>query len=120
MKSMKLNSRQKGARGEREFAKELTKAGFKAWRGQQHKGTEDSPDVECPALSDYHFECKFVEALRLYPALEQAMEDAPNKIPVVAHRKKRQEWVAILPLSDFLDLLKQAGVGDQPSDQPPD
>ena len=118
---MPIHSKNKGARGERELASVLTAAGFPARRGQQFKGTEESPDVECESLSDYHFECKFVEALRLYPALEQAMEDAPNKIPVVAHRKKRQEWVAILPLSNFLDLLKQAGVGDhQQSDQQPD
>lgn len=117
---MKINSRQKGARGEREFAKELTKAGFEAWRGQQNKGTEDSPDVICPALSDYHFECKWVEALRLRDAMKQARDDAPNKIPVCAHKKKRQEILITLPLTNFLDLLKQAGYSDQQSDLPPD
>ena len=98
----------------------LTAAGFPARRGQQFKGTEESPDVECESLSDFHIECKFVEALRLYPALRQAMDDAPNKKPLVIHRKKREEWVTILPLTDFLELLKQAGYSDQQSDLPPD
>jgi hypothetical protein len=26
-------------------------------------------------------------------------------VPVVAHRRSRHEWVAILPLADFLKLL---------------
>lgn len=104
-----INSKRKGARGERELAAELTAAGFPARRGQQFKGTEESPDVECEPLSDFHFECKYTERLQLYPALRQAMEDAPNKKPIVAHRKKREDWVAILPLKDLLELLKQAG-----------
>lgn len=103
---MPIHSKNKGARGERELAEKLTDAGFPAWRGQQFKGTEDSPDVECPSLSDYHFECKFVERFQLYPSLQQAKDDAPNKIPVVVHRKKRQDWVAVLPLSELLRLLK--------------
>lgn len=105
---MPIHSKNKGKRGELEAAKRLTAGGFPATRGQQFKGTEDSPDIECLPLKDYHFECKFVERFQLYPSLQQAKDDAPNKIPVVLHRKKRQDWVAILPLDDFLALLREA------------
>lgn len=104
---MPIHSKNKGKRGELEFSKLLTKHGFPASRGQQFKGTEDSPDVECESLSDWHFEVKFVERFQLYPALEQALEDAPNKKPVVAHRRKRKDWVVVLKAEDFLDLLNK-------------
>src|SRR6056297_1054822 len=100
---MPLHSKNKGGRGERQVAEILREHGFSAWRGQQFKGTEDSPDVECPDLSDFHIECKFVERFSLYPSMDQAQEDAPNKIPLVIHRRKRKPWVAVLPLSAFLD-----------------
>ena len=105
---MPIHSKNKGKRGELEASKELTKGGFPATRGQQFKGTEDSPDIDCPSLPDYHFEVKFIERFQLYPSLEQAQNDAPNKVPVVLHRKKRKDWIAILPLTDFLELLKQS------------
>jgi len=102
---MPINSKRKGKSGELAVAHMLTDAGFPARRGQQVKGTEDSPDVECELLSDYHIEVKYTERFNLYAALAQAMGDAPNKIPLVIHRKKRQPWVAVLPLSDLLCIL---------------
>lgn len=100
------NSKQKGARGEREFAKFLKERGFEARRGQQYSGSPDSPDVVCEALRDIHIEVKRVEALRLYEALEQAKSDASKtQTPVVFHRKNNKQWVAILDADAFLQLL---------------
>ena len=102
-----MHSRNKGKRGELEFAKLLTSEGFEARRGQQFSGGSDSPDVVCEALGKFHFEVKRVEALRLYPAMAQATNDAGlNKIPLVAHRRNGEEWVVITKASDFLKLLK--------------
>lgn len=112
---MPIHSKNKGKRGELEVAHFLTDRGFPARRGQQVKGTEDSPDVECIPLDDYHIEVKFTERFNLYAALNQAMEDAPGKIPLVIHRRKRQPWVAVLPLSDFLDLLNEPRITDSSS-----
>jgi hypothetical protein len=50
---------------------------------------------------------KRAEALRLYPALEQAVGDAPEKIPVVLHRANNQPWVAIVRLDDLPRLATQ-------------
>jgi len=94
----------KGKRGEREFANYLKSKDIDARRGQQHKGTSDSPDVisEMP----YHIEVKRVEALHLYPSLEKAKEEG-DKTPIVAHRKNNKDWVIILYADDFIDMVKQ-------------
>lgn len=106
---MSINSKQKGSRGEREVSKILTEAGFPASRSQQYKGSVDSADLDCESLEHLHFEVKFVERLSLYKAMKQAREDAGPKIPVVVHRKKREDWLAVLPLSDFLQMQQQLG-----------
>lgn len=104
---MPINSRAKGVRGELELAAILREYGFEAKRGQQHAGGADSQDVK-HNIDGFHFECKLVEGLSLYPAMEQAKRDkAPDDIPVVAHRRNKKEWLAILPLRDFLKLLKE-------------
>lgn len=101
----KINSRNKGKCGELELAEFLRAHGFEARRGQQFKGGPGSPDVI--GLPDgYHLECKRVEAGNLYNWMEQARRDAgPGVTPIVAHRKNRQDWVAILPLEVLLKLL---------------
>ncbi len=98
------NSRAKGCRGEREIAAILREHGYSARRGQQFSGGGDSPDVvhDIPGV---HLEVKRVEALQLYPAVAQAKRDCGGKVPVVVHKKNREEWVAILPLQDFLNLI---------------
>lgn len=106
---MAVNSRAKGARGELELAAYLSERGFTARRGQQFSGGGDSPDVVVEGLEDFHLECKRVERGQLYEWLEQAQRDAKRgkkkKTPVVAHRRSRKEWVAILPLDAFLALV---------------
>ena len=96
------NSRAKGCRGELELAKYLASKGFVARRGQQFSGSPDSPDVVCQSLPGWHIECKRVEKGQLYEWLAQARRDAGKKIPLVAHRKNREDWVVILRLEDFL------------------
>lgn len=106
---MPINSRRKGKTGELEFAQLLRSHGFEARRGQQHSGGADSPDV-VTSIPGVHFEVKRVEAGNLYTWLDQAARDAtPLKMPVVAHRKSRKDWVAILPMDEFLSLLRDRG-----------
>lgn len=100
------NSNQKGKRGEREFAEYLRKRGYDARRGQQFSGGGDSPDV-VHSVPHIHIEVKRVEALKLWPSLEQADEDSPDeKFPVVAHRPNKREWIVVMYADDFFDLLK--------------
>lgn len=106
---MPKNSCVKGKVGERELAKVLRDNGFAgSRRGQQHAGGGDSPDVVCPSIPGVHFECKRVESGNPYDWLAQASRDGGlEKIPVVAHRRNKRDWIAILPLTDLLSLLKR-------------
>lgn len=102
----KVNSRQKGARGERELAHFLTAHGYPARRGQQFSGSPDSPDVVCKSLSRFQIECKLVEALNIHKAIAQARGDCgPDQTPVVMHKKNHTEWLCTLPLEDFMEIL---------------
>lgn len=101
---MPINSRAKGAAGERELAKALRDYGFEARRGQQYAGGGDSPDVV--GLPGFHVEVKRVEAGNLYNWLKQAQRDAkPGNTPLVVHRRNQEQWVAILTLDDFIKLI---------------
>ena len=102
---MPINSRTKGATGERELAKKLTETfGCEARRGQQFKGGADSPDV-VTSLDGVHFECKRVERFNLYKALDQATRDAGENVPVVCHRQSRKDWVLVVKLDDVNRLV---------------
>lgn len=101
-----MNSRAKGARGEREWRDKLVEHGFEARRGQQYSGL-GAPDV-VSSLEDIHWEVKRCQKLHLYTAMEQARSDAgEEQMPVVAHRKNEQSWVVILDANDFLSLLNR-------------
>jgi len=101
---MSARERNKGKRGERELAGVLTGLGHPARRGVQYSGTPDSPDVVCESLP-FHFEVKRCERLRLHEAMNQAIGDAGEAVPVVAHRRNGGEWLAVLRLTDLLRLL---------------
>lgn len=101
-------SRQKGKRGEREFAELLRSLGIQARRGVQFHGGPDSPDV----VSDLpvHWEVKRVERLDLHGSLHQAVsESQAGKVPVVAYRRNNSDWVAVLRMTDLVELLVRAG-----------
>ena len=103
---MSINSREKGARGERELAEIFrTKYGFKdAKRGQQYCGVNGNADV-IDALPFIHCEVKRVEKLNIDDALEQATRDCKEgRIPVVFHRKNKKKWKATLDLDMFMAI----------------
>lgn len=99
-----INSKKKGARGEREWAEWLRDHGHYARRGQQFSGGTDSPDVVTD-MDGFHCEVKRVERLMLYDALEQAQDDADDKTPYVAHKKNRKDWVVIMNADDWIKLV---------------
>ena len=103
-----MNSRNKGAAGERELAGILKKYGYDCRRGQQYCGANGDADVI--GIPGLHIECKRVEKLNIDDALEQAIRDARDgEMPVVMHRKNRKPWKVTLELDDFMELLKAAG-----------
>ena len=100
-----MNSRRKGAVGEREIAKYLREHGFtEARRGQQFKGGADSPDVV--GLTGFHIEVKRVERLDLNAAMEQSIRDsAPDEKPIVVHRRNNDYWKVTMRLDDFMEVI---------------
>lgn len=101
-----INSKQKGARGERELAEILReKYGFeKARRGQQYCGANGDADV-VDALPFIHIEVKRVEKLNIDDALDQATRDCEaGRIPVVFHRRNKKKWKATLDLDMFMAI----------------
>ena len=95
---MSINSKQKGAKGERELAKILKEYGYNCRRGQQYNGLEGEDVI---GLDYIHIECKRVEKLNLYDAMEQAKKDSKEgQVPVVFHRKNNKKWLVTMELED--------------------
>ena len=100
----KINSRDKGKRNELLLAHFFQKYGFPARRGQQFSGLQGDADVV--GVPYLHIECKAVQKLNLDKAMEQSKRDArEGEIPVVIHRKDRQDWRITMTLEDFMPFF---------------
>lgn len=102
---MAVNSKAKGRRGEQELASKLRQFGFNARRAQQYCGANGDADVV--GLPDVHIECKRVERLNIYDAMDQSKRDANGDIPVVMHRKNNCEWLVTMTLEDWIDFYRE-------------
>lgn len=99
-----MNSREKGKRIERLLASMFTRAGWPARRGQQFKGTPDSPDVIVEDLP-LTVECKGREVWSIYNWIVKVRHEAkPGTLPLLCCKKNHSEFLAIMTLDDFLDL----------------
>lgn len=101
---MSINSRAKGAKGERELASKLKEYGYNCRRGQQFSGLEGEDVVGLPYI---HIECKRVQALNIDEAIEQAQRDSKENIPAVFHRKNNKKWKATMYLDDWMKLYSE-------------
>ncbi len=99
-----INSKQKGARGERELAKIFREYGFvNAKRSQQYCGANGDADI-IDALPFIHIECKRVEKLNIDEAIGQAIRDSKTRLPAVFHRKNNKKWLVTMQLDDFMKV----------------
>jgi Holliday junction resolvase len=109
--SMAINSKRKGAEGERELARKLTEYGYKSRRGQQYCGSNGDADVV--GLPGIYIECKRVEKLNIYNAVDQAKRDCSCEVPfgydlpAVFHRKNNSEWLVTMPLEFWIELYRE-------------
>ena len=103
---MPINSKQKGARFERQIAQLLTEWGYPAHRSQQFCGANGDADVTCPTFP-FSVECKHVEKLNLWKAFEVAIRDSKDQPPCIIHTKNRHDNLITIKLDDFLKLMKQ-------------
>jgi Holliday junction resolvase len=101
-----MNSKQKGSRGEREFASFCREQGYEARRGQQYCGANGDADVV--GLPGIHIEVKRTERLSLYDALAQAEHDKKTEgLAIVVHRKNHCKWVVIMDAEDWFTLYRE-------------
>lgn len=98
-----MNSKQKGARGEREWAAVCREHGYDARRGQQYNGLEGEDVIGLPGI---HIEVKRVERLNIEDAIAQSKADAKEKIPIVAHRKNNCKWLVTMDAETFFKFYK--------------
>lgn len=102
-----INSRQKGASGEREAAKLWNRLfGTDVRRSQQFCGRSDESDdiIGQPGVS---LEVKRVQNLNIDRTLETTKENAAEGlIPLVLHRKNKTRWKATVYLEDLPQLTQ--------------
>ena len=103
-------SRDKGARGEREWARLCREQGYDCYRTAQYRGnTGAAGDVE--GLAGIHFEVKRTEALRHWDYLHQAIHDAAEagngELPIVAWKKNNHPWVVIMTAEDWFRIYRE-------------
>ena len=71
-------------------------------RGQQFKGSPDSPDVV--GLDGVHIECKRTSRLNINAAFLQAKKQCGSSIPAVFHRADQGEWLVTVALGNLLNF----------------
>lgn len=106
------NSRSKGKRGELEFCAFVRERGYRARRSQQYMGAagEEASDVLTALDRLLYIDVKRTE--RLFPIewLQKALADRgpalDTRMPVIAWKKNRGEWIAMLSFHDLIHLLR--------------
>ena len=113
-RSKRINSKQKGARFERQLASKFREYGYDARRTAQYCGnTGDASDVV--GLPGIHVEAKHVERLNIYEAIAQAKRDAAagggNALPAVFHKKNHAEILVTMELETWFNLYREWEAG---------
>lgn len=103
-----MNSKNKGKRGELEFARVCRDNGYECRRGQQYNGLEGDDVVGLPNI---HIEVKRVEKLNIHNAMDQSIRDAREKLPVVAHRKNDCSWLITMPAEAWFEIYREYEAG---------
>ena len=105
-----MNVKRKGTAGENELAELLRAEGIRAYRNDQiYKGGQGNPDVRAELEGmQLHIEVKRVEKLNVPEAVHQAERDAEaGTLPMVAHRRNREKWLMTMPLSVFIQIIRE-------------
>ncbi len=105
---MAVNSKRKGAAGERELAHKLNDYGYNTRRSVQYNGKAEEGQADLVGLPGIHIESKRTERLNLYDAMTQAKHDAKSgELPTVFHRKNNCNWLVVMELDDWIKLYKE-------------
>ncbi len=105
---MAVNSKQKGARFERQLASMFREYGYEARRTAQYCGnTGDASDVV--GLPKIHIEAKHQERMQLCDWMDQAKRDSKGSenFPVVFHKKNNAEVLVTMQFDTFMKLYHE-------------
>jgi Holliday junction resolvase len=104
-----VNSRNKGAQGEREFALLCRDNGYNCRRGQQYSGIDGQDVIGLPGL---HIEVKRVEKLNIEDAMTQSRRDAKEgEIPIVAFRRNNEKWKICMDAEQWFEIYREWEAG---------
>ena len=110
---MAVNSKQKGARFERQLASLFREFGYTdSRRTAQYCG--NSGDVsDVVGLPGIHVEAKHQERMQLYDWMCQAKRDSKGtgNIPAVFHKKNNHEILVSLRFEDFMNIYREYEAG---------
>ena len=111
---MVVNSKQKGARFERQLASRFREYGYDARRTAQYCGnTGDASDVV--GLPGIHIEAKHQERMQLYDWMAQAKRDSAgtNTLPAVFHKKNNASILVTMEFEDWMRLFTEWEAGQE-------
>jgi Holliday junction resolvase len=101
-----MNSRRKGAGGEREVCEILNAELGWAVKRNLAQTRDGGFDIE---IAQFRIEVKRRKKLMVHEFMEQAEKSAgENHLPVVLMRADGEEWLLMMKLSDALPLIRDA------------
>jgi Holliday junction resolvase len=107
-----VNSKDKGARYERELAAHLKYYGYNTRRTAQYCGSSgDAADVI--GLPGIHIEAKHQERIQIYDWMAQAIRDSKKSgnLPAVFFRKNHCDTLVCMRLFDWIELYREWEAG---------
>lgn len=110
---MAINSKRKGKAGELELSRKLREHGYDVRRSVQYNGKEEEGQADLLGLPGVHIECKRVEKLNMYDAVNQAKRDSEGTgcLPAVFSRRNNCEWLVTMPLDAWIELYREWEAG---------
>ena len=107
------NSREKGIRGEREWASFCRGEGYDCRRGKQYCGIEGNADVV--GLNGLYVEVKRRQLKTLegwlHKAFLESLRAGNGEMPIVAHRGDCEDWKVTLYAEHFFRIYREWDAG---------
>ena len=112
---MAVNSKQKGARFERQLAGIFKNYGYKDSEEQHSIVATQVYASDVIGLPGIHVEAKHQEKMYLYDWMDQAKRDVAaggrGKLPVVFHKKNHAEILVTMTLDDWMTIYREYEAG---------
>ena len=92
----------------------LNEHGYKTRRSVQYNGKQEDGQADLVGLNGIHIECKNVERLNLYDAVDQAKRDSADtgELPTVFHKKNNHKWLVTMELDDWIKIYRESSIAE--------